>query len=154
MSFLPRLPAKRSVYLGFVGLAACVGCSSSAADGGASGIAGSASGIAGSASGIAGSAPSGGGNAGGLPLGGEAGNAGERSAGDDSGGASSAGVSGGGASGTATAGGHGGQGPACDFGECFVANTCLDQCGGKAVYVGCCECDPPSVNQNSCVNGH
>lgn len=41
-----------------------------------------------------------------------------------------------------------------DFVQCFVANTCLDQCGGSVVYTGCCECEPPSVNQLTCTGTH
>ncbi len=54
--------------------------------------------------------------------------------------------------GTSTSGGGGSAGGAgaCAVTECFVANTCLDKCGGSVVYTGCCECVPPAVNQNTC----
>jgi hypothetical protein len=45
--------------------------------------------------------------------------------------------------------GHGG-GRSCDSVQCLVANICLDKCGGSVVYTGCCECEPPSVNQRTC----
>lgn len=67
----------------------------------------------------------------------------------DDGGASQAGASQAGAS-----NGKGGGAGSCAVGECFVANTCLDHCGGTAVYVGCCECVPPAVNQSSCASGN
>jgi hypothetical protein len=170
MSFPARLPAKRGLSLGFGALAVSLGCSSFSAQGGTAGLGGawqsaggaeaggtSAGGTSGASSGGAGApgANQGGNGAAGKPVGSgsaDAGNAGESSAGDDSGAANAAGMSSGGASGSVGAGGHGGQ-RACDLGECFVANRCLDQCGGKIVYVGCCECDPPSVNQNTCAGG-
>jgi hypothetical protein len=37
-----------------------------------------------------------------------------------------------------------------DCGECFVAEQCLDHCGGTVVYLGCCACVAPAVNKNSC----
>jgi hypothetical protein len=60
-----------------------------------------------------------------------------------------AGAPGGGSSGSSASAGRGGSRP-CDLQECFVANTCLDKCGGKVVYTGCCACVPPSVNQITC----
>ena len=50
--------------------------------------------------------------------------------------------------------GKAGSTSSCDVGECFVANTCLDRCGGTVVYTGCCECVPPAVNQHSCASGN
>ena len=50
--------------------------------------------------------------------------------------------------------GNGGSTSGCEVGECFVANTCLNQCGGAIVYVGCCECVAPAVNRNVCAPGY
>jgi len=93
----------------------------------------------------------------GPPSNGGAPSAGASSAGANSAGAGNTGESG--SAGTAAgagnlagsaATGHGGNGPSCDLIECFVANTCLDQCGGNVVYTGCCACEPPAVNQFTC----
>ena len=48
--------------------------------------------------------------------------------------------------------GSGGAGGACQIAECFVANNCLAQCGGKIVYTGCCPCVPPAVDQKTCAS--
>ena len=61
------------------------------------------------------------------------------------GGAHSAGAHSGGAT------GYAGKASICDLVECFVANTCLNKCGGSVVYTGCCACEPPSVNRLTCM---
>jgi hypothetical protein len=73
------------------------------------------------------------------------------------GGASAGGRGGGGAQaggatsgGTSAGGANTGGANACTISECFVANTCLDKCGGTVVYAGCCDCVAPAVSQNTC----
>ena len=56
----------------------------------------------------------------------------------------------GGVLGSSGAVGHGGKDASCELQECFVANICLDKCGGKVVSSGCCPCEPPSVNKLTC----
>ena len=58
-------------------------------------------------------------------------------------------TSAGGTTGTAGKSGTGG-GPACEINECLRANVCLDKCGGKVVYTGCCACEAPTVDELSC----
>ncbi|HET7543528.1 MAG TPA: hypothetical protein VFK05_26830 [Polyangiaceae bacterium] len=111
---------------GLAGLAVCLGCSSSSApETGAGGNAGA--------------------GAGGAAKGGASGSP------DSSGGSPD---SSGGTPGSSGAPAHGGQNGTCEIMECFVANTCLDKCGGSVVYVGCCACEPPSVNDFTCTGTH
>lgn len=159
---------ERGFCLGLVGLCVCLGCSSEfSANGGGAGNASTG----GNASGDGGHLHSGGrANEGGAsaasagegPNGGRA-NAHAGSAGAGIGGAASggsqgdlggAGPHGGRSSGGAGTTGHGGKNGACEITECFVANTCLDKCGGSVVYTGCCACEPPSVNQLTCPGTH
>ncbi len=81
---------------------------------------------------------------GGGGAGGAGGAAGSAMAGGGNGGASA------GSPGTSGSPGGAGKGNACDQQECFVANTCLDHCGGSVVYTGCCACVSPAVDANSC----
>ncbi|MET0794365.1 MAG: hypothetical protein ABW061_22775 [Polyangiaceae bacterium] len=58
-----------------------------------------------------------------------------------------------GRAGAAANGGGGkadGGAPSCDQVECFRANVCLDQCGGKVLYSGCCACGEGTVEELSC----
>jgi hypothetical protein len=59
-------------------------------------------------------------------------------------GSSSAGAGSGGTSSSAGA-------PSCNIGECLRANVCLDKCGGKVVYTGCCSCAANTVEQTRCM---
>ena len=117
---------ERGFCLGLAGLCVCLGCSSDfSATGGGSG------------SGNAGAAASHTGDGGSDETAGRPSTAGAAAGG--------AGAVGGGGSGS----GHGGKGT-CEIMECFVANTCVDKCGGNVVYTGCCACEPPSVNKLTC----
>jgi len=45
----------------------------------------------------------------------------------------------------------GGKGPTVECPpECFVAITCVKQCGGTPVSVGCCPCAAPAFDANTC----
>lgn len=119
MSPEPGHSIKRRFCLGLAGLSVCLGCSSSAENGGSGGM-----------------------HTGGSPAG-----AGGAQAG-------TGGAGGAGGPGSSGATGHGGGAWSCETGECFAANTCLDKCGGSVLYIGCCECEPPSVNQFTCTGTH
>jgi hypothetical protein len=157
MSSAPRPWIKRCVSLGFAALALCLGCSSSSGSRGAGGATSEDAGAPSDDSGAGqGGASQGGASQGGASQGG-ASQGGASQGGANQGGASQGGASQGGASqGGANQGGanndKGGRSSTCDIGECLVANTCLDQCGGKVVYVGCCACVPPAVDQHSCAS--
>ena len=51
------------------------------------------------------------------------------------------------------AAGTSGSASGCATSECFRANVCLDECGGKVVYTGCCACAPPLVEELTCSTG-
>jgi len=124
---------ERRLCLASVAWFACLGCSSATDNGGGhAGASGGGSLDAGADSSGAGSATTGGLDAGGASAGGTSG--------------AGTGASPGGAGATAL----GGKSGSCEVMECFVANTCLDKCGGSVVYIGCCSCEPPSVNKLTC----
>jgi hypothetical protein len=76
------------------------------------------------------------------------GSAGNTAAAGHAGSMSTAGTS---VGGTTSGGGKTGSGGAsCDVPECLRANVCLDECGGKVIYSGCCACVAPAVEQSSC----
>ena len=56
-----------------------------------------------------------------------------------------------GGSGGRNSGGKAGGGSDCENIECFRANVCLDRCGGKVVYSGCCACGEGTVEELSCM---
>ena len=153
---------KRRIRPGLAVLFVCFGCSagfSASDDAGAGGNASGGAGHAGTngAGTHAGATHAAGSNAAGASVAGadanggsatgEAGEAGVSGAPSGAGGAASAGTAG---RGTAGAAAHGGKGGDCELMECFVANTCLDKCGGKVMYTGCCACEPTWVNKFTC----
>jgi hypothetical protein len=178
MSLARGHSTKRRLCLGLAVLSACLGCSArfSATENGSSDSGASAGGSAATSASDAGSSSGGpheAGTSAGSPAGGAAadgaggrsaggrnatggisglgGNSGRAGAPSGTGGVPSGagGAQVGGTSGSLGIAGYGGR-RACDLQECFVANTCLDKCGGKVVYTGCCACVPPSVNQLTC----
>jgi len=40
-----------------------------------------------------------------------------------------------------------------DCGQCFRAVTCVEECGGEAVQVGCCACPDASFDDIECAGG-
>lgn len=92
-----------------------------------------------------------GGNAGSMNPGGTGHAGGQAGAGTTSGGGhSAAGTAGDG--GSRAGSGRGGGGATCDIGECIRANVCLERCGGKVVYMGCCPCAADTVEQTMCTS--
>jgi len=83
---------------------------------------------------------------------GGAGHAGQATAGDSStGGSGNAGAASNGGSAGLNSGGKAGGGSGCENSECFRANVCLDRCGGKVLYTGCCACGEGTVEELSCM---
>ena len=91
-----------------------------------------------------------GGHAGAAPNTSGSSNAGAAHAGAaPNGGAGSGGRSGNGGRG-GSGGNSGGAASRCEIIECFRANVCLDNCGGKVVSSGCCPCSEGTVEELSC----
>lgn len=91
----------------------------------------------------------------GQSSGGSAGAAASGTAGVSTAGSAVAGTSSGGTGGSGTSGGGTSSGgkASCEIAECLRANVCLDKCGGKVVYTGCCACTTGTVEQDSCQSG-
>jgi len=73
------------------------------------------------------------------------------SAGQATSGGSSDGGSGNGGSAGLNGSGKAGAGSSCEISECLRANVCLDRCGGKVLYSGCCACAEGTVEELSCM---
>jgi len=85
------------------------------------------------------------------------GHAGAQANGGSSSGGTNGGVAGAGSGGSSSGGSNSGGTssggvPSCNIGECVRANVCLDKCGGKVVYTGCCSCSANTVEQTTCMS--